>query len=273
MVGFANAKINIGLHILSRRDDGYHEIETVFYPVGGLRDVVEVVRSGSVDIVNTGLQVDVLMDKNLVYKAYELLKKDFDLGAVVFYLHKIVPYGAGLGGGSSDAAVVLDLLNREFSLGLDKTMLQEYARRLGADCSFFVYNRPMLATGIGDRLEEIDLDLEDKNIVIVKPGFSISTAEAYSLVKPRHRDVSLRDIVLRPLEEWKDVVVNDFEEALFPRYPELAELKARLYDMGAIYVSLSGSGSALYGIFNQKIDLSVFEKDTEFSWQSKNYEI
>ena len=273
MVGFANAKINVGLHILSRRSDGYHEIETVFYPLYGLRDVVEVVRSTSTYIVNTGLEVDVPLEKNLVYRAYKLLKQDYDLGEVMFYLHKIVPMGAGLGGGSADAAQVLVLLNREFDLGLSDERLHEYARCLGADCSFFIYNKPMIAGGIGDLLEPIELDLENYNIVVVKPRFSIGTAVAYSLMRPQERDVSLRELVSRPVEEWKHIVVNDFEQVLFAHYPELEELKKRLYDMGALYVSLSGSGSAIYGIFNDSINLDTLGQGNEFVWQSKNNQI
>ena len=270
MVGFANAKVNIGLHILSRRSDGYHEIETVFYPIFGLRDVVEIVRSTSVDLVNTGLVVDVPNEKNLILRAYQMLRQDFELPPVMFYLHKVVPMGAGLGGGSADAAVALELLNGEFDLGLEREQLHEYARRLGADCSFFIYNKPMIATGIGDVLKPVDLDLEQYNFVIVKPGFSISTAEAYSLIKPKHRDISLESLISLPLEQWKAAVKNDFERALFPRYPQLARIKQRLYDLGAIYVSLSGSGSAIYGIFNDTINLDPLRSDYEFVWQSKN---
>ncbi len=273
MVGFANAKINIGLHILSRRSDGYHDIETVFYPLYGLRDVVEVVQSRSTDIVNTGLVVDVPLEKNLVYRAYKMLKQDYNLGHVMFYLHKVVPMGAGLGGGSSDAAQALVLLNKEFDLGFGDVELHNYARRLGADCSFFIYNKPMIARGIGDVLEPVDLNLENYNIVVVKPVFSIGTAEAYSMVEPRERDISLVELVNRPVEEWRDFVVNDFENALFPKYPQLVEIKQRLYDLGAIYVSLSGSGSAIYGIFNDVVNIEPLEADYQFVWQSKNNQI
>ena len=272
MVGFANAKINLGLHILRRRQDGYHEIETVFYPVRELRDVVEVVPGSSVDLVNTGLAVDVPLEKNLIYKAYQMLKQDFDLPEVMFYLHKQIPMGAGLGGDSADASVVLQLLNKEFDLGLDTGRLHEYARRLGADCSFFLYNEPMIARGIGDELEKVEVDLDAYNIVIVKPGFAISTKEAYSLVRPDRRRQSLSELIALPVEQWKDHVVNDFEQVLFPVYPELQEIKNRLYELGAIYVSLSGSGSAVYGIFNRQINLESLKSKYEFVWQSKKYE-
>ncbi len=269
MVGFANAKINIGLHVLSQRSDGYHEIETVFYPLMGLRDVVEIVQSSSTDIVSTGLTMDVPLEKNLIFWAYQMLREDFGLGEVMFYLHKVIPMGAGLGGGSADAAVILELLNKQFNLGLSRESLQRYASRLGADCSFFVYNVPMLASGIGEILKPVDLDLDQFNIVVVKPRFSISTAHAYSLVRSREHEITLSQLISLPVEEWRDSIVNDFEQALFPVYPQLKSLKQRLYDLGAIYVSLSGSGSAIYGIFEEKIELGDLDRDYEFVWQSK----
>ena len=269
MIGFANAKINIGLHILRRLENGYHEIETVFYPLYGLQDVVEIVRSESLDIVNTGLQVDVKIEDNLVIKAYNLLQKDFNLPKVMFYLHKNIPLGAGLGGGSANAVTVLQLLNKEFDLNLPLHLLQLYAKRLGADCSFFLYNNPMIARGLGEKLSEIKLDLEGYNIVVVKPDFSINTAKAYSLSIPKEKNVSLEELVCLPVEKWKQHIINDFEQVLFPLYPELKDIKKVLYDLGALYVSLSGSGSAIYGIFDRAINLEKLSAKYSFVWQSK----
>ena len=265
MVGFANAKINIGLQIVGRRSDGYHLINTVMYPVGQLADVVEIVPSKFTDIVMTGIELKVKSQQNLAFRAYELLRQWFDLQLVTIYLHKNIPHGAGLGGGSSDAATVLKLLNDLFSLGLSISELENYARQLGADCAFFIKNKPVYATGIGDELSEISLDLSRYNIVVVKPGFEIDTAEAYSMVRPRQPAVDLRQAVALPVERWKDLIFNDFEFFLFKRYPELGRIKQDLYRLGALYASLSGSGSAVYGIFDKKVDLS--QLDYAFVWQ------
>ncbi len=265
MVGFANAKINIGLQIIGRRSDGYHLINTVMYPLKQLSDVVEIVPSRFTDIVLTGFELQVEPQQNLVFRAYELLRQYFDLSPVTIYLHKNIPHGAGLGGGSSDAATVLKLLNDLFSLGLSISQLENFARQLGADCAFFIKNKPAYARNIGDELSEISLDLSRYNIVVVKPGFEISTAEAYSMVKPRQPGVDLRQAVALPVERWKDLIFNDFEFFLFKKYPELGRIKQDLYRLGALYASLSGSGSAVYGIFDKKIDLS--QLDYAFVWQ------
>ncbi len=272
MLGFANAKINLGLHILGRRDDGYHEIETIFYPVYQLRDIVEVVEASSVDIVQTGIELDIPLEKNLVHKAYKLLSEEYNLPPVMFFLHKIIPFGAGLGGGSADAAKTLELLNSYFDLGIGQSQLADYASKLGADCAFFIYNRPMLARGIGNDLLSVDLDLSGYNIVIVKPDFTISTAEAYSLVKPVDHSLSLLDVIKYPVEHWRDYLVNDFERFLFSPYPLLKEIKQILYEKGALYVSLSGSGSAMFAIFDRYVDITDIQDKFPFIWQSKNWE-
>ncbi len=265
MVGFANSKINIGLQIVGRRSDGYHLINTVMYPLKELADVVEIVPSNFTDIVMTGLELDVDRKNNLVFKAYELLARDFGLQPLMFYLHKNIPHGAGLGGGSSDAATVLKLVNNLFSLGLSDSQLEGYARRLGADCAFFIKNQSAYATNIGEQLSEISLDLSRYNIVVVKPNFEISTKQAYSMVEPQKPQVDLRQAVSLPLEQWRDVIFNDFEKFLFKKYPQLQQVKRQLYAMGAVYASLSGSGSAVYGIFEKKIDLT--QLDYPFVWQ------
>ncbi len=264
MIDFANAKINIGLYITEKRKDGYHNIETVFYPIG-LEDVMEILPSRQFELTETGLATGVSYHKNLVYKAYEMLKEDYGISPVKVYLHKNIPSGAGLGGGSSDAARMLVMLNNLFELGLSKNCLKNYARRLGADCAFFIDNKPVLAKEKGDVFEKIDLDLSQYRFVVVKPGFSVSTPEAYSLVKPQKHNVSLKNAVKKDITKWKDLVVNDFEEFLFPKYPYLKQIKDFLYDKGALYASMTGSGSALFGIYPGDYD-NFDDFDFDFFW-------
>jgi 4-diphosphocytidyl-2-C-methyl-D-erythritol kinase len=266
MVDFAHAKINLGLNILRRREDGYHELETVFYPVD-LSDIIEVVPSQNFDLVVTGMDLDIEIEENLVFRAYTMLKSRYNFSYVHIFLHKQIPFGGGLGGGSSDAATVLKLLNEIFELGLSYEQLAEFAVKIGADCKFFLNPRPMYATGIGDILEPVDLDLSEFNIVIVKPGFNISTRRAYSLVRPIEHKQSLKEIISLPVSMWRDRLENDFERFLFNHYPQLKQIKEQMYEMGALYSSVTGSGSAVYGIFEDKIDLKQF--DYPFTWQSK----
>ncbi|MBP1639310.1 MAG: 4-diphosphocytidyl-2C-methyl-D-erythritol kinase [Bacteroidetes bacterium] len=248
MITFPNAKINLGLNIVEKRSDGYHNLETIFYPVGW-KDALEVVPADSVSLTISGIPIAGEAEKNLVMKAYRLLKKDYDLDNLNIYLRKNIPFGAGLGGGSADGAFMLSLLNRYFNLRLTEAELAVYAVRLGADCPFFIYNKPMFATGIGDILEPIEVNLGDYHIVIIKPDVAVPTVEAYSRVVPRQPAISLKTLIALPVEEWKGGVVNDFEVSVFTCHPELAELKELLYKNGAVYASMSGSGSALYGIF------------------------
>ena len=252
MLLFPNAKINVGLNILSRRPDKYHDISTVFYPVGW-SDALEVIPveddRKECRLHLSGLPVDGDVQDNLVVKAYRMLMQDYTLPSVEVYLHKAIPFGAGLGGGSADASCMLRLLRDLFSLPLSDDGLAVYAARLGADCPFFIYNRPMLAEGIGERLSPIDISLRGYFLVLVKPEISVSTAEAYSLVTPAVPSLSLPDILSQPVGEWKELLVNDFEKSVFEHYPVLSRLKQQLYDKGAVYVSMSGSGSTMYGLF------------------------
>jgi len=248
MLVFPNAKINLGLNVVSKRADGYHNLETVFYPVK-LADALELVEAGETSLSISGLTIDGNAENNLVLKAYRLLEHDYQLPPVKFHLHKVIPFGAGLGGGSSDAAFALKMLNRFFQLQLSDTSLENYAARLGADCPFFIQNKPVFAHGIGDRFEPVALDLHEYQIVVVKPGISVSTPEAYRNIVPAPASFNLRDISKLPIEEWKNVVKNDFEKSVFPQYPGIEKLKNQLYDLGAVYASMSGSGSAVYGIF------------------------
>ena len=248
MIVFPNAKINIGLHIVSKRPDGYHNLETVFYPVE-LSDALEMAEAKKVSISFSGLPVGGMFEDNLVLKAYRLLQKDFNLPPVQFHLHKVIPLGAGLGGGSSDAAFTLKMLNDFFQLHLNTLQLKDYAGKIGADCTFFIDNRPSFAKGIGDQLRSHNLDLLNYRIVLLKPEVSVNTVQAYKNVLPAQPAFQLEKLTELPVEEWKGFVVNDFEKSIFTQFPEIKKWKEKLYDLGALYASMSGSGSAVFGIF------------------------
>lgn len=251
MIKFPNAKINLGLNIVNRRQDGYHDIETIFYPIA-LQDVVEIVpaKGNESTLTTYGRPINCPVEKNLVMKAYRSLEKEFNLSPVDIYLHKNIPDGAGLGGGSSDAANVLLILNEMFDLNLSKHELATRAARLGADCAFFIYNSPMKATGIGDILEPVEVPLKGKYLLLVKPEVSVPTAEAYSKVVPMPSEQDLEDLMKTPIEAWHNVLKNDFEPSVFANYPTLATIKNKIYSLGAVYASMSGSGSSIFGIFD-----------------------
>jgi 4-diphosphocytidyl-2-C-methyl-D-erythritol kinase len=248
MIVFPNAKINIGLNVVSRRADGYHNLETIFFPVS-LCDVLEMVESGETQLTTSGITIDGPTGNNLVLKAFRLLQLEFNLPPVHFHLHKVIPFGAGLGGGSADAAFALKMLNAHFKLNLDDVQLETYAALVGADCPFFIRNKPVFATGIGNEFYDIQLDLTGYQIVILKPPFSVSTAEAYGNVVPIKPRFSLTEIASTAICDWKYLVVNDFEKSVFAKYSQIEELKQFLYDSGAVFASMSGSGSAVFGIF------------------------
>lgn len=259
MISFVNAKINIGLQVIDKRPDGYHNLETVFYPVN-IHDVLEIVESEQLSLVASGITIPEGTNGNLCLRAYDILRERFDLPAVTIYLHKVIPIGAGLGGGSADAAGVLKALNGKYALGISDGELISLASELGADCAFFIRNRPVFATGIGDVFEEISLDLSGYHIVVVKPDVHISTAEAYRSVKPSGKGKSLRSAIDKPVSAWKDLISNDFEEGLSIRYPEIGKVKSSLYDAGAEYAAMSGSGSAVFGLFRNEIKLHELDK-------------
>ena len=248
MIAFPNAKINIGLFIERKRPDGYHDLSTVFYPIP-LSDIVEVVRGMETKLTTYGNAIACAPEKNLVMKAYRCLEADFQLPPVEISLYKHIPDGAGLGGGSSDAANVLLLLNKEFSLGLDNEALAEYAACIGADCPFFIYNKPMVARGIGNLFTQAGIRLAGYTMVLVKPQISVPTAVAYANVHPRNAKVDIEQLIAVPVSEWKNLLYNDFEDSVFRTYPELAAIKKMLYDKGATYASMSGSGSAIYALY------------------------
>ena len=248
MITFPNAKINIGLNVVSKRTDGYHNLETIFYPVH-LSDALEMVLSDKTELTISGLEIAGDPSENLVLKAYHLLKKEFGLSPIKFHLHKVIPFGAGLGGGSADAAFTLKMLNESFNLGLSSDTLENYAAKLGADCAFFIQNKPAFATGIGNQFQSVNFHLSDYHIVILKPDIYVNTKDAYQNIIPKIPAFQLTELVKLPLTEWKNLVVNDFEKSVFLRFPQLKELKELLYNLGATYVSMSGSGSAFYAFF------------------------
>ena len=255
MITFANAKINIGLQVLHRRDDGYHELETVFYPLK-IFDVLEVVEARETRLIPSGLPIPADGQDNLCLKAYHLLQREYDLPPVQIYLHKTIPIGAGLGGGSADAAFLLKLVNEKFNLGLSESELMRFALQLGADCSFFIHNKPVLATGIGDVFSDIAVDLSPYRLIVIKPAIHVSTKEAYSAVTPDSRGRQLASAIALPVEEWRDAIVNDFEVGIFSKHPQIKALKVLLYEQGAIFAAMSGSGSSVYGLFKEKVKLS-----------------
>ncbi len=251
MITFSNCKINLGLDVTARRPDGYHDISTCMLPVPW-HDVIEVIPSDRPDSSLTvlGNKVDCPAEKNLVMKAYRLLEKEFGLPPVDIILQKIVPDGAGLGGGSSDASHTLRLLNDMMHLGLDRRQIADRAATLGADCAFFAYDEPMLAEGIGEKLSPVHLDLRGYTIVIAKPqGVNISTREAYEGITPRMPEQPIAEILRLPVEQWQGKLKNDFEESILKKAPAIAELKRQIMEAGAVYTSMSGSGASVYGIF------------------------
>ena len=257
MVLFPNAKINLGLNILRKRVDGYHELETIFYPIG-LKDGLEFIENKHNKIIfsSSGIPLNIDFEENIVVKAYRLLAEDYPLPGLDVHIHKVIPFGAGLGGGSSDAAFFLNGLNSFFELGLTKDQLKGYAIKLGADCSFFIENRPAFATGIGERLLTLDFSLKDYFMVLVKPPFGVGTKEAYAGIKPAIPRCSLTDLITLPHESWQKFIVNDFETAVFPLFPEIAKNKSKILDAGAIYAAMSGSGSSVFGLFKTEPDFT-----------------
>ncbi len=260
MIAFPNCKINLGLSIVAKRTDGYHELETIFYPVA-LQDMVEIVHSNDntsqVQFSHTGLSVPGDEANNLCIKAYNLLKKDFpNIPSVKMHLHKHIPMGAGLGGGSSDGTAVLKILNQQFNLGLNNLQLVDYAAQLGSDCPFFVYEHACHATGRGEILQPFECDLSNYQIALVHPGVHVSTGWAFGQLTPHAKTKSIAQIVAQPIETWKAALINDFEAPIFQAHPLLSEIKSQLYLQGAIYASMSGSGSSLFGIFPKGVQLS-----------------
>jgi 4-diphosphocytidyl-2-C-methyl-D-erythritol kinase len=250
MIKFPNAKINIGLYITEKRTDGFHNLETVFFPVGW-SDILELTISEKVEFSSSGLVIPGEAESNLVMKAYHLMQNDFGLPPVKIHLHKQIPFGAGLGGGSSDGAFALVMLNKYFELGLSGEDLEAYAARLGSDCPFFIRNHPVFATGKGEQMETLQLSLNNWFILLVKPMFGVPTADAYRSILPEKPLISLKELIQLPVQEWKENIKNQFETPVFQQYPEIQKIKQTMYQLGATYASMSGSGSCVFGLFKE----------------------
>ena len=271
MITFPIAKINLGLNVVEKRPDGYHNLETVFYPVG-IKDALEVYEMDKdfpsaidCDLKVTNIHVEGDEQRNLVVRAYQLLKQDFPtLPRVHAHLYKGIPTQAGMGGGSSDCGFMITLLDEMFHLGLTEQQMIDYAARLGADCAFFILNKPCYAEGIGEKLQPIGLSLKGWYLAVVRPAIPVSTKEAFSLITPQYPSQNCRDIVMQPVETWCDTLTNDFEKSVFTLHPEIGAVKDKLYEMGAVYAAMSGSGSSLYGLFRQPVSLNCFNEPDTF---------
>lgn len=268
MLSFPNCKINLGLHILGKRADGFHNLETVFCPIA-FTDALEMIpakgNTTEITFTATGLQVDGDAANNLCVQAYHLLKKDFPgLPPVKIHLHKVLPMGAGLGGGSADASFMLKMLNDQFQLKLSTEQLSSYSLQLGSDCPFFIMNKPCFATGRGEVLEQIAVDLAAYKILLINPGIHINTGWAFSQLTPALPAKSVKEIVQQPIETWKAELKNDFEIPVFNAYPAVQAIKATLYEQGALYAAMSGSGSTVFGIFNRQSNYSYPAQENYF---------
>lgn len=257
MVVFPNAKINIGLFVTGKRSDGYHELQSVFYPID-LHDALEIITQDetsigeAVSFHSTGLPIEGPESSNLCLKAYQLLQKEFSwIPAIKMHLHKTIPMGAGMGGGSSNGAFCIRLLNKKFDLGLNEEQMKSLALYLGSDCPFFISNKPSFVTGRGEHIEPIKLDLSDYDMLVVNPGIHVPTGWAFRHLTLSNRDIQLYQDIHRPVSEWKECIVNDFEEPVMRSYPAIRSIKNSLYGSGAIYASMSGSGSTVFGLFQK----------------------
>jgi 4-diphosphocytidyl-2-C-methyl-D-erythritol kinase len=273
MITFPNAKINIGLNIIEKRPDGYHNLESVFYPVQ-LTDALEVIENKDataehVVLTSSGISIPGNSSDNLCYKAYHLIVNDYALPAIKIHLHKHIPIGAGLGGGSADAAFFIKLLNEQFDLGISWGEMHHYARQLGSDCSFFITNKPVFAEGRGDEYESIQLNLSAYYIALIYPCIAVNTGVAYGRVTPAQPVRSLEeDITTLPIEQWKECIHNDFEPSVFSVYPEIKGIKEKLYEQGAVYAAMSGSGSTVFGLFKKETNLKGMFPEA-FVWEGK----
>ncbi len=266
MIVFPNAKINLGLNILRKREDNYHDLQSIFLPID-LSDALEVVEDKSIsgyEFYSSGLKIDAEAENNLVVKAYKLLKNDFDLPAVKIHLHKKIPFGAGIGGGSADASFMLRLLNEMFALQLKDEVLEKYAVRIGADCPFFIKNTPALVTGIGDKLQPIDVDFSDFKILLIKPQMNINTSKIFGEITPSLDAPNILQALSSPISNWKKLFKNDFENVIFERHHEIKEIKNKLYEAGAFYASMSGSGSVVFAFFEDKIKYPTIKFPCDF---------
>lgn len=266
MVLFPNAKINLGLFITQKRNDGFHNLETIFAPIN-LCDILEIVESREFKFTNSGLQIDGDIVNNLCVKAYDIVKGNYRIPNIQIHLHKVIPFGAGLGGGSSDAAFMIKGLNKLFDLKISIEKQKELAFRLGSDCPVFIENKAIYASGRGEIFTEIDFSY-NYNIVVIKPNLFVSTKEAYSLIIPKQRETSLIKLFNKHDKNWLSGLDNDFEKTIFEKYPIIAQIKEQMYQNGAFYSSMSGSGSAVFGLFESEPELNIFGKQ-DFIWKGK----
>ncbi|MBS1490980.1 MAG: 4-(cytidine 5'-diphospho)-2-C-methyl-D-erythritol kinase [Bacteroidetes bacterium] len=267
MVVFPHCKINLGLNVLSSRADGYHNIETCFYPVA-LTDILEIIPSPQFSFTQSGLVIPGAAEENLCVKAYHLIKKLFDIGPVKIHLHKVIPTGAGLGGGSSNGAFTLLLLDRIFALKLSEPEIKNLASQLGSDCAFFTQTKALMGKGRGNELSSLSVSLKNYFLVLVKPNVHVSTAEAYAGIDLTKPENTIEEILKWPVNKWKDSLINDFEKSIFSKYPAIKELKEKMYSLGATYASMSGSGASVYGIFEKPIEL-IDEFTGQFYWSGE----
>ncbi len=260
MISFPNCKINIGLQIIGKRPDGFHNLQTIFHPVA-IKDALEIIDSPSINSIEfstSGITIDGNTENNLCVKAFQLLKKDFpQIPGLKMHLHKTIPMGAGLGGGSADAAIALELIDKKYSLDLSSQQLTNYALELGSDCPFFLINKPCFASGRGELLEAIEVNLSAYKILIVHPGIHINTGWAFAALEKMGNIIDLKGSIGKPVEDWKGLISNDFEAPVFKSHPEIRDIKEKLYSYGALYASMSGSGSSVYGIFKEEASLDL----------------
>lgn len=260
MIIFPNAKINLGLNVINRREDGFHNIETILYPVK-IQDALEIIESDQLVFTSSGINIPGNPEENLCLKAWHLMSEDMDLPKVHIHLHKQIPVGAGLGGGSADGAFCIRLLNEKFNLSLTVQQMEDYARGLGADCAFFIKNHPVVARGKGDEFSTTNLSLNKYFIILVMPSVHVNTADAYRSIQPHASGFALKDLESLAVKDWKEVLVNDFELPIFKSHPAIEDVKKSLYEAGALYASMSGSGASIFGIFNDETRLPNLEND------------
>jgi len=275
MICFPNAKINIGLRVTGKRPDGYHNIESILYPIG-LTDILEVseqekVSGKGISLDATGIKIYTPLKENLVFRTAELLRKEYSIPPLSIHLHKLIPIGSGLGGGSSDTAFLLRLLNKKFNIGITEEKLFSIASGLGSDCPFFLNNTSAFISGRGEEIQQMHLNLNRLYLVVVYPDIHIDTSFAYSQITPSKPGLSLQKLIKYPINQWKENIINDFEKPVFSKYPNIRKIKEKLYRMGAIYSSLTGSGSAVYGLFDKET-----ETDGQFGhylvWQEQLFQ-
>ncbi len=262
MLSFANAKINLGLNLTEKRTDGYHNLETVFFPIK-LYDVIELIDADETTCIIKGIEVPGNANDNICLKAFKTLQNDFNLPNQQIILLKNIPVGAGLGGGSSDAAFLIKLVNTKFKLQLSEAKMKDYARVLGADCAFFIANKPVYAFAKGDQFEDLFIDLSTYFMVLVKPNVHVSTAQAYQNVKVKKQKKSVKELIQLPIKEWKENIFNDFEPSVFEKYPQIEKIKTELYAAGATFALMSGSGSSVFAIFEKEVKLPELEKENQ----------